>query len=373
MIRSHTLVMDAAVYTLLSREPFGIDLVISISILVFAVLVSTFALTMGLSVVAHRRDRHREQMVEQVRTELLDRLNRDDPGWASWVAQLDEAGEEVVVEHVEMYLDMLIGSDREQLLELADALALLETAREAIENGDLYDRCRGLRLLDVLGESVEPSWLMPRISTARMEREAAAPVLRRHPDGHALALGLLLDGEYLTGFGLETLSELVDDDPIPTVERLQELHSTDLLAQVLLVLSARQSQDEEPPIDPIVDLLDHEEARIRARACLVLGTFGWRDNLKQVIDIDRLLTDVPEVRIATYRMLAGWRDETARRYLRGALDDETDRRARIVLVRSLVQHGRRGDRFALAGLVEPDLLTWANLEGVASLRGDSLL
>lgn len=364
---------EASLVGLVSGDLLGIDIVVTIAIIVFALLVSTFTLTMGLSVVGHRRDTEQAAVVAEVRDGLLERLSRDRPGWEEWVDTLDEPREEVLLDHLETYLDMLVGRDHERLLELAETLNLYERARLSIETGDTFDRCRALRWLDIMDMSIDPGWLLPRISTARIEREAAAPVLRRHPDGHQLALSLLLEGEYLTGHGMETLYQLIADDPTPTVEHLHEIESTELLSQVLLVLAARPSSDEEPPIEPLTELFEHADERIRARTCLVLGTFAWHEDLKESIDIDTLLGDSPEVRIATYRMLARWRDETARHHLRTALDEETDRRAKIVLVRSLLQHGRRGDRFALAGLVDENLLTWARLEGVASERRDPLL
>lgn len=358
---------------LITPEVIGLEVVLVLAIALFGVLASLFTLTMGLSIVSHRRDTERDAVRETVRSELLDRLARDDPEWEGWVEGLGSTRRAVLVELLETYLDMLVGEDHDRLVDLAEALGLDRSARTALTSTDQEERCKGLRRLALLEQPVDPAWLLPRISTARVEREAAVPVLALDPDNRDMAIDLLLDGDHLTGFGMEALYGLIEDHPTPLVERLDAIDAPDLLAQVLLVLADVPLSDEPIPIDPLTALLEHDDERVRARACLVLASAGWQAELRTRLNLDALLDDVPTVRASAYRMLGKWRDESAREHLRAALEVETDRPAKITLVRSLLDHGRRGDRFVLEAAVEPSVLVWADIDDVARRRRDPLL
>ncbi|MFW6153113.1 MAG: hypothetical protein ACOC42_02000 [Halobacteriota archaeon] len=358
---------------LLTPELVGLEVVLGLAIVLVALLVSLFAVTMGLALLAHRRDADRDAVRAEVRSDLLDRLGRDDPGWDEWVGGLDPTRRAVVLDVLEAYLEMLTGEDHARLVDLAGVLGLEESARASIDSTDTEARCAGLRQLALLERPVDPAWLLPRITTARVERESAIPVLALEPSNREMAIELLLEGDHLTGFGMKALYQLIEGDANPLIERLDAITSPDLLAQVLLVLAEVPLSDAPTPVEPIIDLLGHEDERIRARACLVLASAGWRADLRERLDLDALLDDEPLVRAAAYRMLGDWRDERSRERLRNALEGETDRRARISLVRSLLDHGRRGDRFVLEAAVEPDGLAWARIDDVARRGHDPLL
>lgn len=354
----------------------GPGVVLGLAIVLLPLLATTAALTLGMSIRGFREDRRREAVHADVRDDLLARLGRGAPDWRGWVDGLSPLEREVAQAEVEEYLTIIAGGDREVLLDLADALGMDRRARSLVESGSTQGRTQGLRLLALLGRPVDPTWLVDHVGDARTEREAAIPVLSIEGTDRNRKLGieLLLAGGPLTGFGVDALYRLIESDPAMAFRRLADVEPADpdLLAQVLMVLGTVQSTDRTVPLLNVVGYLEADEPEVRARACSVLAGYGWRDDVRDAVDVGAIRADPdPRVRSSAYRMLGLWGDNEARHHLLVALAGEADPRALVVLVRQL---GRlRGLTGVPTRVVDDAIRTWAAVDGFESERRDPLL
>lgn len=349
-----------------------------LAIAVLAVVVGMGAVTMIIAITRFREDRRRVAAREELRAGLLQRLNRDDPDWRAWTADFDALERDVCREHLEEYLAMVQGDDREKLMDLADVLGIRSAALEQLDEGGHLERCRALHRLALLGEPVDPTWLVERLGPTQVEREAAIEVLALNDTELArrTATDLLLTGEFLTVYGVHSLYQLLEHDPDEAFDLVDaiSIERPDLLAQVLLVLTHLRMDDEAVPLDDIAAWTDHPRPDIRARCCGILEGHGWRDDVRDRVDVGELLRDpVTSVRMAAYRMLGGWGDDRARDLLRGAATTEPDPYARIVLYRQFdrLHDPIRTDELPDGG--DPVTALWAGVEGIAQLRTDPLL
>lgn len=359
------------------NELFTTELVLTIAIVLLPLLISISVLTIGMSIYAYRADRRRAAFESAVRSEMLLRLGLDEPQWGEWVADLGDGQREVAIAQLEEYLNLLEGEDRDRLIELADHLGLESLARSGVESNSQDERCQGIHRLALLGAEVDHDWLLEHLTEARVEREAAVSllVLEDRREARRRGVELLLAGDELTGYGVEMFYRLLEDDPVPAFDQLSEAELTnpDLLSQVLLVLSQLQMTDEAVPLDPIVAYLSHDHEVVRERACLVLGTYGWREGLREQVEVKRLLDDPsPRVRSATYRMLSEWGDEQAVATLAEAVETESHERARIFLIQAFDAAGHDGEDIDDVAVYEHER-TWASVPGVVKYRRDALV
>jgi hypothetical protein len=145
-----------------------------------------------------------------------------------------------------------------------------------------------------------------------------------HPDAPRIGTDLLVSGESLTVFGLDTLYRLNEGTETPVLSPLEEGAegwSDRLLVQVLIVLRYCNIADPRGRLGWLPTLLAHESPRVRAAAVGVLERHGWREEFQTQVNIDALLSDPEEsVRHDTYLLLASWNTERSAQLLRETLE-----------------------------------------------------
>lgn len=339
---------------------------------VLAAMLGLLALvTVGRSLLRDRHERRRTAVRGDLRAGLLERVYaRENPDWQGWVGGLSGLEREVLERLLEEYLRELDGSDAATLAALGRALGLDDRARRDLETGDMYDRLAALTWLALLRDPPDSSVLERQCTGTARERAAAARVLYAsdHPDTATTGVQLLL-GEQ-TGsfsvFGIDTLYQVLEADPTPLFDRAASA-ATDwdpaLQAQVLLVTREVSTVTGGADLTWMLDLLSSPAERTRVEAARALGGYGWKQTLRDRLDLEAVRTDPsPLVRASGYRMLGEWGDEAAVRTLESAAAAESDERARVVAAESLLPYRDRYD------LTVPDGLraAWAWAEAHAT-------
>lgn len=301
--------------------------------------------SLGLSVSKRRADRRSEQAHESVRETLFDRMERDEPAWFAWVESLPVEEREALMDVVRHYLRLVEGSQREELLAVADALDLGRRADETLEREAIVPRLQALTTLTMVPHPVSIDRLLETCSDTQLTREAAARLLAERRDEYddAAAWGTMLlvwEGHVpISVYGLQTLSELNEGDESPLFEHgstTASVWNQQVTVQVCSVLEYTHSTDPDASFGWLFELLDHEEPALRAAAVGALKQHGWRADIRTFLDIDALVEDDSrEVRQATYEVLTYWGDDEAREHLREAVASETDERCLLVGVRGL--------------------------------------
>ncbi|MEF8853046.1 MAG: HEAT repeat domain-containing protein [Haloarculaceae archaeon] len=337
---------------------------VAVALVVGLALAVALYLTTGLSVYRSVGDTRRERVRPALRDELLDRLFADEQGWDEWVGELSRVERSVVESLLDEHLRELDGRDADRLRGLGRALGIPERAGHRLEGGDEYARLEALTWLTLLRypDPFLESSFEPRTPN---ERAAAVTLLRATdslPDA-ATGVSMLLDGadEQFTVFGQDTLYRVARHDPEPllrTASSEYEEWPEPLLAQVLAVCSHLETSVRDGDLTWLTAALETENAAIRAAAADALGSFGWREPLRDRVFVQRATDDPsPRVRAAVYEMLASWGDDQALWVLAVALVDETDPRALTLGTRALV--GRRDRIDADAASVLGDAWTWS--------------
>ncbi|MFB6227789.1 MAG: HEAT repeat domain-containing protein [Halobacteriales archaeon] len=143
-------------------------------------------------------------------------------------------------------------------------------------------------------------------------------------------------------FGIDTLYRVAETDPEPLFARAAaDYRGWDpaLQAQVLLVARRLNTVVGDADLSWVVDLADSPAERTRIEAIRTLGGFGWRQPLRDQVDVDALTSDPsPAVRTSVYRTLGEWGDQDATDALLKTVADETDKRARFTAAQELVGH-----------------------------------
>jgi hypothetical protein len=317
-------------------EP-SLELVSWAGLAVVALLVTVGTLTLGESIYRRIGDRRRDAVQSDVRFEILERMSDESPDWETWVAGLSEVERDVARTELDTYLRSTEGEEHRRLRELGDALGIASDARATVSDGKRHEKLRALTWLALLDEPVDPATLRRSCTGDSDLRAAAARVLHEagHPDARSAGTDLLLgDGQLtLSVYGLDTLHQLHRDSPTPLLERAATAYTDwrpSLIIQVLAVLRYCGPGDRQAPREWIVELTDHELPAVRAAAVTALEPEGWRPELRETVDVQRLVTDSdPATRQAVYGMLAEWGDATAREHLADAARLESDQRARI--------------------------------------------
>jgi hypothetical protein len=321
---------------------------VAVALVVGLMLAVSLYLTAGLSVYRSVKSTRRERVRPDLRDELLDRLFADDPDWEGWVRELSRVERSTLESLLDEYLRELDGADADSLRGLGAALGIPERAGRRLESRGEYDRLAALTWLTLLRcpEPFLDSAFEPE--TAR-ERAAVVTLLAETdslPDT-ATGVAMLLDGvdEQFPVFGQDTLYRLTRDDPEPLLETASREYDEwpePLLAQVLAVCAHLETSVRGGDLAWLTAALETENAAIRAAAADALGSFGWRESLRDQVFIERATADPsPRVRAAVYEMLSAWGDDQALWVLLFALVDESDPRALTLGTTTLV---RRRDR-----------------------------
>lgn len=336
---------------------FGVeDLVLPLSpvllggIVLVSLLMTIAVLTLGRSIQRYRQFNRRESIRGDLRDELLGRLyGSDEPDWDQWITAFTPLERSVVESLLDEYLRELDGRDAAKLVELGIALGIPERARDDIETGDLYEGLHGLTWLALLQSPPELSFLETHCTGTPRERAAAARVLYvcDHPDIESVGVDLLLreaDGAYSV-FGIDTLYRVTQTDPSHLFDRAATEYTTwepALQQQVLLVTHQLQTVVGSADLSWVVDLFSSSDERTRIEAVKALSGYGWRDSLRDQMDLDAICSDEsPKVRASAYHLLSTWGDEEAIATLQSAAAQETNTRAQVAAAEALIRHRER--------------------------------
>lgn len=323
---------------------------------VTALVVASFLVLAGatlvLSGIRRLQDRRREEIRDRLRRELLER-QREGNATEEWIDGLSRPEREELEAVVERYLQMLSGREREQYQPVAAALGMGERADRMLDRPSITPRLRAVALLTLVEYPVSRMRLLHTCLDTRRTREAAAKLveLRRgafdEPEITGTTLLLFRRERALTQYGLETLYNLNDADPLPILIRASRdagRWDTGLLVQVCTVLEHCRAVVQPRHFEWAFDLFDHEEPLVRASAIGVFRRHGWQRDLRSRLPLREFVTDDdPRVRRRTYEVLATWGDEDARQLLEQAVADEEDSRCQLVAVRALVSLGTEPD------------------------------
>ncbi|MGQ4556800.1 HEAT repeat domain-containing protein [Halobellus sp. GM3] len=300
-------------------------------------------LTLVTSVWIYYVRRRNERVQGNLRPELFERLFADDPDWDAWVSSLSRVERGRLRILLDEYLRKLRGTEHSRLRGLASALGITARAERNVERG--RHRFRALTWLALLKEPVDPDLLVSSCTVTPRLRAGAARVLHEseHPDAAAIGTELVVDGDSLTAFGLDTLYRLNNGTETPLLTRLAEAvddWDERLLVQVLIVLRYCDIADPDGRLDWLPPLLSHDSPRVRAAAVGVVERHGWREAFQSRIDIGRLLDDSEAaVRHDTYLLLSSWNTDRSAAWLRWALTEADDADG-LALARAHLSHPR---------------------------------
>ncbi len=327
------------------------------AVVIVSLLLSVLLLTVGYSLFRAHKRRRREALRGDLRGGLLDRLyGPDDPAWEAWVDTLSARERSVLEELLEEYLRELDGADVRRLAGLGVALGIGDRARRRLESGDPYARLDALTWLALLRDAPDVATLQAHCTATPRERAAATRTLYVSERENVASVGVdLLLGDSpgaFSVFGIDTLYRVAETDPGPLFARAAaDYDDWDpvLQAQVLLVCRELNTVVGDADLSWVLDLTASPAERTRIEAIRTLGGFGWRQPLRERVDLDALTSDPsPAVRASAYRTLGEWGDEAATDALLEAAAEEPDERARVVAARALV--GRDDDAAVPASL-----------------------
>lgn len=348
---------------------FGYTVPLTVILVFIALVISlllsvSFYLTIGLSVYRSVKKSRRDRVRSDLRTELLDRLFADEPGWDTWVEELDAVEQEVVESLLDEHLRELDGGDAETLRELGDELGIPERAARRLETGTEYTRLGALTWLTLLRRP-EPYLESSFEPQTPSERAAVVTLLQQTdklPDGET-GISILLDGtdEQFTVFGQDTLYRVARLDPAPLLRTASDAYDEwpePLLGQVLAVCAHLETSVREGELAWLTAVLETGNEATRAAAADALASFGWHATLREQAYLERAVNDPsPLARAAIYEMLASWGDQAALTVLYDALTEETDARALTMGTNALV--GRRDRPETDPGMRFGDAWTWS--------------
>lgn len=322
----------------------SLTLIVATGIL-FGLVGLVAASALGVAVWKQRADRRNATVHERIRSELFERLGRDEPEWRSYLSERSQREREALAAIVEQFLRTVRGDQRDNFLEIAQALSMGKRADETLDSREIVPRLRALARLSVLDYPISHQRLVDTCLDEYRTREAAARLLSERPSlvpsaNHVGTQWLVWHGERpMTIRGLDTLYALNEGDPEPLLmnaARNAEEWSTPVLVQVCSVLAECRMNVTTERIEWVFELFEADDPRIRMAAIRVFLASGWRPEFRGRIPFRTLIMDDdPRVRRETYRVLAIWGDENARNVLEVAMFDETDERAQLLAVRAL--------------------------------------
>ena len=329
-------------------------LLTGVAIAIAAVFVGFAVITVAASIRAASADRRRTAARERIRTQLFERVSRDEPEWETWVETLSDRERRQLISVVDRYLRTVRGDEREAYLAVARALNMGEQADAALDKSETLPRLKALSRLTLLDYPISERRLLETCLDDPRIREAAARLLyeRREEFERPRALGTVLlvwDGrEPLSARGVETLYDLNRANPVVLLSqgRFSSYRwETPVLVQVCTVLGSCRTPARYERFEWALWLFDHEDPTVRAAAIELFEGLGWRSDLRAAIPFRQLVTDEDSrVRRATYRTLAQWGDQHAHHLLEWAVVDEDDPRAQLDAVRALASLDGNPDR-----------------------------
>lgn len=337
-------------------------LLIWLSSITLALVVTMVILTMGRSVYSAWRTRRLDRVRASVRADLFENLDRDREALSEWVERLTRSERTALRELLGTLLENLRGDDRDKLGVVARELGIPSRAERDLESGVRHRQLRALHWYALLGEPVDRDLLLERCTGDPDTEAAAARVLLESDASDAVNSAtevLLADGNGLSVPGMDTLYRLHKHDPTELIrysESASATWSNALMVQVLSVIGASDPVPTEVSLDWVIGCTTHESAEVRAAAFRALEEHGWREDVRTDVDWNRALNDpVPAVRSTVYRLLGGW-DERVRELLIAVLADEPDIRSKLAGVEHLCETGRLEDLPTLTGL--EDVRDW---------------
>ncbi len=333
-------------------------------------------LTVGLSAILYWFDDRRRAARTAVAPGILERLGSTEPEWGEWYADLSRIEQYVARRTVATYLRRVRGNERRQLQKFGRETGLDERARSMLSGRLLITKLRGLVWLTLLEEPLSVRELRTNCTSQAETRAGAARLVQASDLPEASRDGTALicwsGDERLSLFAMDTLYQLNKFD----ATALLTLASTDgtwwnegLLVQSLTVLGYCQSSEEIEQFEWLLSLLEHESPQVRTGTLIALGQHGWRQGLRNRVDIERTLTDPePNVRIAAYELLGRWGDSSSIEWIRFGVLNDRDPRCRLAAARQLV-----GGNHALPDSSEADeavqrTVSWARAEITTTRR-----
>jgi hypothetical protein len=196
---------------------------------------------------------------------LSARLDSDDPEWQPWVSARSRLERRALVEELDRRF--------QENEPVPNGAALLEALDLGVEELADLDRSRRIRTLVWLADvdaPIEPTELEAAISNHPDERAAVAALLLEHghPDAHRFGTTLLLEGDRLSVFGLDTLYRLTEPSPSLLLTESRQRHdewSSAKMAQIMQVLAVCRPV-EHGSIEWALDALDDERPATRSAA-----------------------------------------------------------------------------------------------------------
>lgn len=325
---------------------YSVRLIVLVTVLALVIglaLAVLFWLTVGLSVYRSVQNTRQDRVRDDLQARLLDGVFSEDPEWESWVQTLSRVERDVVEDLLDEYLRELDGENVARLQELGIVLEIPERSKQRLAASGEYKRLYALTWLALLDR---PEELHEADFTPETPRERASVARLRYEtddlDSPAEGVSILLDGatSQFSIFGQDTLYRIATDDPAALFQQAQEQYQNwpqPLLVQVLSVCQHIGTSVTTEDLSWFVSAVEHDVPAVRAAAARALGNVGWRQDIRSERFLERLVRDPsPEVRSATYEMLARWGDQQAIHTLSTALVDEEDPRARLVGMDALV-------------------------------------
>lgn len=321
-------------------------LLTGLAVFIAAVFVTLAVVTVGIAVRRRRRDRQRTEVRSQIRRELFERRDSDDPRWKEWTTGLSTAEREELAAVLERYLRTVAGSEARFFRSLAETLEMGVEADRTLDRDTVIPRQRALARLTVLDYPLTEARLLETCLDDPQVREATARLLAQRRDEfekpRELGTAMLIwDGqEPLTAEGLQTLYDLNDGNPLPLLSQgfwSGHQWQPTVLAQVCTVLGHCHGTVRAERFEWVFERFDHDSPVVRAAAIRVFRGTGWRGDVRERLPFRQLVTDEdPRVRRATYEVLTYWGDDRARELLEWAVIDEDDPRTQLIAVRGLV-------------------------------------
>lgn len=315
---------------------YEVSLVVLLAVVALVVgllLAVSFYVTISWSVYRSIVDTRRDRVRDDLREELLERLFADDSDWEAWVEGLSATERTVAESLLDDFLRELDGQEKVQLQGLGVALEIPDRARRQLGGGE-FDHLDALTWLTLLGDP-DPYLAADFVPETPRERAATVTLLSETDqlgdprEGVSILLDDI-DGQF-TVFGQDTLYRVSRTDPTPLLETARAEYATwcePLLAQVLAVCAHLESSVGDQDLSWLIAALETENEAIRAAAARALGSFGWRESIRDRSFLERAVGDPsPRVRGAVYEMLGEWGDQAALSVLLYALVDESHPRA----------------------------------------------
>lgn len=322
--------------------------IIVIGVLLASGLLLLEVFTIGYAIITSRRDRQKDQVRPDVRRTLLQTMGENEPNWDKWEASLTTVEQEVAADVLYGLLRNVKGQARDKLQQAGQALDLGESAVKNLQASDRATRLKALSWLYLLEKDVSTDLLWAHCTDDRDVRDSAARLVYDQRSDEAdleEAINLLFSEEdwFLSILGLDTLYRIALQSPQMVTDYMREEIHTWAPAQIeqtLRVIGSVGPVSGDVSLSWLVPLLDHELVTIRAATARALAGYGWQEDLRDQIDVQRLITDEsPKVRRAAATMLAHWGDSRALDMLKNLATAEAEAQTRLHALRLLYEQG----------------------------------